>query len=215
MKTLFITGTDTEIGKTYSTCLIAKYLASKDKQVVCFKPVAAGAEKSDGVWKNDDALALQAASNVPLNYSQVNPFCFPEAIAPHIAAEMNQRTVTLNDIFTSFNCLPNADYCLTEGAGGFLVPLNREQSFAEIPKVLEAQVILVVGMRLGCINHALLTAEAIHQRGLKLVGWIANQIDPNMNNYQDNIDTLVEELAAPLLAEIAFGQVELELLQSF
>lgn len=214
MKTFFITGTDTEIGKTYSTCLLANALAEKNNQVVCFKPVAAGAELIDDIWKNDDALALLQASNVTLNYTQVNPFCFKEAIAPHIAAEVNQQTVTINDIVASFKSLPQTDYCLVEGAGGFLVPLNGEQSFADIPKALDAQVILVVGMRLGCINHALLTAQAIGQRGLKLAGWIANQIDPEMNNYGENIETLLRQLKAPMLAEIKHGQQNLELMQS-
>lgn len=214
MKSYFVTGTDTEIGKTYATCLLARALAQQGKQAVCFKPVAAGAELIDDIWKNDDALALQQASNVPLSYAQVNPFCFKEAIAPHIAAEINQQTVTLNDIVTSFNKLPQGDYCLVEGAGGFLVPLNNEQSFADIPKALNAQVILVVGMRLGCINHALLTAEAVRQRGLKLAGWIANQIDPDMNNYSENLETLSNQLAAPMLAEIKHGQQDLELMQS-
>jgi dethiobiotin synthetase len=213
MKTLFITGTDTEIGKTYTTCLLARYLAAKQQSVICFKPVAAGAQMIDGKLKNDDALALQAASNLRLHYSQVNPFCFAEPIAPHIAAEQEQRPVTLADIRSAYLQLPQADYCLVEGAGGFLVPLNSHESFADIPAELNASVILVVGMRLGCINHALLSAEAISHRGLTLVGWIANQIDPTMRHYNNNLATVQQRLAAPLLADIAYGQRELKPIQ--
>jgi dethiobiotin synthetase len=206
VKRYFITGTDTDAGKTYVTRLMAKTLAEQSLRVSCLKPVAAGAvEGLDEAGKpqlhNDDALILKNAANSQLTYHQVNPFCFVEAIAPHIAAKINQQTITLEQIRQHIESLSlKDDICLVEGAGGFLVPLNDNESFADIPEAIGAEVILVVGMKLGCINHALLTVQAIQAKGLTLRGWIANQINPDMEVYQDNLDTLTRMIDAPLIA---------------
>lgn len=209
MKRFFITGTDTDAGKTYVTRLLARALNEQSMKVSCLKPVAAGAfdgvdESGKPQWHNDDALILKEAASAQLTYSQVNPFCFKEAIAPHIAAKLNHQTVTLEQIRQHMDSLKlTDDVCLVEGAGGFLVPLNDNESFADIPKAIGADVILVVGMKLGCINHALLTVQAIQAKGLKLTGWIANQVDPSMDVYQDNLETLTRMIDAPLLAVVA------------
>ncbi len=209
MQHYFITGTDTEVGKTYSTSLLARTLVQQGQKVACFKPVAAGAEVIDGELQNDDAIQLQTASNMPLTYRQVNPFCFEPPIAPHIAAQQLGQTIT-TDIIKQHYRFDGADVVLTEGAGGWLVPLNAMESFADIPAALDAKVILVVGMKLGCINHALLTVASIDSMGLELAGWIANQVDPKMSAFEANLTTLKAQIKAPLIGRIAFNGAEIE-----
>ncbi len=212
MRRLFITGTDTDAGKTYVTTLLAQALSANKQSVMCLKPVAAGADIIDGQLKNDDALKLQAIASIALDYSDVNPFCFQEAIAPHIAAKKNNSKVTLAEIKNHVKSLSSElDFCLIEGAGGFLVPLNDVESFADIPMQLNCDVVLVVGIKLGCINHALLTVDAIKARGLNLVGWIANQIQPDMPCYSENVNTLVQLIDAPLLSEVKHNAVSMEI----
>jgi dethiobiotin synthetase len=168
----FITGTDTGVGKTLVSCALLQSFAAQGKRVAGFKPVAAGCDE-DG--HNEDAVRLHAASAVPLGYEQVNPYCLREAIAPHIAAKNECVRIELPRILVAYRELAGqADEVIVEGAGGFMVPLNDTQTTADLAKLLGIPIILVVSMRLGCLNHALLTAEAIASRGLTLAGWVAN-----------------------------------------
>ncbi len=196
-KKFFITGTDTDVGKTFCTVALLHAFAKLQLRVVGMKPVAAGAAVG-GV--NDDVVALLAASNVAADIADINPYCFVRAIAPHIAAAEENCTISIAHIQQCLQRLcAQSDVVLIEGAGGFLVPLDANNSMADLAVALEAPIILVVGMRLGCLNHALLTAEAIRARGLKLVGWIANCIDPAMPAQLENIKTLEDRLNTPLL----------------
>ena len=190
----FITGTDTGVGKTLVSCALLRGFAAQGKLVSGFKPVAAGCDEND---HNEDALALRAASTLQLGYGQVNPYCFPRAIAPHLAARHVGVRIEMHRILTSYEELAGqADEVIVEGAGGFLVPLNEVRTFADMARELDIPVILVVGMRLGCINHALLTAAAIEAHQLECAGWIANVLDETMPALQENIDAMRERIAA-------------------
>lgn len=193
-KAFFITGTDTGVGKTYVACkLIHDYVAQGHK-VVGMKPVAAGCEFVDGEWVNEDVLRLTQTSNIKAPRELVNPYSFKAPIAPHIAAEQSGVEIKIEVIQQAFNQLASmADIVIVEGAGGFLVPLNHRQSMADLAAALDIPVILVVGMKLGCINHALLTMEAIKARQLDLHGWIANQIEPGMAVYDENIAAIAKK----------------------
>jgi dethiobiotin synthetase len=194
-KAYFVTGTDTDAGKTHVACqLIAQHVAQGLK-VVGMKPVAAGCKLVNGEWLNQDVQKLNATSNVKAPLELVNPYCFNEPIAPHLAANMAGVEIKIDKITYAYQQLTNmADVVIVEGAGGFLVPLNQTQSLADLAEALALPIILVVGMKLGCINHSLLTAEAIKARGLKLHGWVANHIDPNMAMRKENIATIEEQL---------------------
>jgi dethiobiotin synthetase len=195
IKSFFVTGTDTDAGKTHVACqLITQYVAQGFK-VVGMKPVAAGCELIDDEWVNADVQKLTAASNVKAPRALVNPYCFNEPIAPHLAANMARVEIKIDKITHAYQQLTNmADVVIVEGAGGFLVPLNEKDSLADLAEALALPIILVVGMKLGCINHTLLTAEAIKARGLTLHGWVANYIDPNMAMRKENIETITERL---------------------
>jgi dethiobiotin synthetase len=193
----FITGTDTGVGKTLISCALLHGFAAQGKLVSGFKPVAAGCDEDA---HNEDALTLRAASTLQLGYGQVNPYCFPRAIAPHLAARHVGVRIELHRILTSYRELAGqADEVIVEGAGGFLVPLNEDLTFADLARELDIPVILVVGLRLGCINPALLTMAAIEDHQLECAGWVANVLDETMPALQENIDTLRERIAAPLL----------------
>lgn len=215
MRTLFVTGTDTGVGKTYVSCLLLKELSQAGVRALPFKPVAAGAEQGvDGHWYNEDGLALQQACAEPLPYALINPVTLPEPLSPHLAAVRVARTVTTAELLTAVEAFHpwRPELLLVEGAGGWWVPLNDHETLADLAKALLADkdasgVVLVVGMRLGCLNHALLTAEAIRADGLPLLGWVANCIDPEMNALADNIATLEARLGAPRLATLAYGAV--------
>ena len=204
----FVTGTDTEVGKTFVASALLSRAGGEGMRTSALKPVAAGAERTAEGWRNEDALSLLAAINQPMAYDQVNPVCLPPAIAPHIAARETGLELTVRHLQTAaagFLDL-DTDFGLVEGAGGWRVPLNRRETLADFAAVLGLPVILVVGMRLGCINHALLTAEAIAADGLILAGWVANTptVQP-MSRYGENLDTLQTLLAAPLLGEVAYS----------
>ncbi len=193
----FITGTDTGVGKTLISCALLHGFAAQGKLVSGFKPVAAGCDEND---HNEDALALRAASTLQLAYGQVNPYCFPRAIAPHIAARHVGVRIEMHRILTSYDELAGqADEVIVEGAGGLLVPLNKEFTFVDMLRELDIPVILVVGMRLGCINHALLTMSALEEHQIECAAWVANVLDDTMPALQENIETLRELIAAPLL----------------
>lgn len=205
MKSFFITGTDTDVGKTYVACAFIHALKARGLRVAPMKPIAAGTVRTGGVDINEDVVALRevASSNVPL--TDINPYCFSEPIAPHLAAQHENVVVEMAVIRKAFARLAaDADTVLVEGAGGFLVPLSADQSMAEIPVALGLDVILVVSMRLGVLNHALLTAGAIRSRGLALAGWVANCNMPGtvMAAFDENIATLKRLLDAPLLGII-------------
>ena len=202
----FVTGTDTGVGKTLVACALLRASAMRGLRAIGMKPVAAGAQPGEYGLKNDDVEDLIAASNVIAPREHVNPYCFRPAIAPHIAAAKAGVEIEPDRIRRGFDALRAlADVVIVEGAGGFRVPLGRAADTAQLAALLALPVVLVVGMRLGCLNHALLTAEAVAARGLKLAGWVANHIDPQMDAADDNVHALEALLAAPLLARIAFA----------
>lgn len=205
MKTVFVTGTDTGVGKTFVSCALVRGLRHLQQRVIVLKPVAAGCAWQNGQWQNDDALALQQAGGNVQSYASINPFALPLAMAPHLAAQAAKLRLSLNAIEEHIRREQQreGDICVIEGAGGFLVPLNDEHTFADIALRLKTPVILVVAMRLGCINHALLSAEAIRARGITLLGWVANQAQAEkMPRHDDNLTYLCRALNAPLLADL-------------
>ncbi|WP_435685705.1 dethiobiotin synthase [Sedimenticola selenatireducens] len=196
----FISGTDTDSGKTVVTLGLMAQLQSRGLQVLGMKPVAAGAEQTDAGLRNSDALQLQAQASRAIAYGQINPYCFKPPIAPHLAAERAGQTIDFLEIGRCFNQLAiGADRVLVEGAGGWRVPLGPAQSISDLAVLLGLPVILVVGLRLGCINHALLSAESIRASGARLAGWIGNQVDPAMQERDANIETLKQRLDIPCL----------------
>lgn len=201
-KAFFITGTDTEVGKTYATCALLHRARQAGLTAAGLKAVAAG---TDANGKNEDVEALRAASSPDLNLPERirNPYLFAPAIAPHIAAQEAGTRIEFAVIQSAVeHARQHADVVLLEGAGGFRIPLGADGDSADLAQKLELPVILVVGMRLGCLNHALLTAEAILARKLPLAGWIANSIIPDMPFYADNLATLKTLMPAPLLGAI-------------
>jgi len=204
MSTFFVTGTDTDVGKTFVACALLAAANQKGLTSAAVKPVAAGCEVTPEGLRNDDALALQEAMSLPLSYEQINPITLEPAIAPHIAAARAGKNITVDRLvgFCRGVMMQRADFTLIEGAGGWRVPLNGRETLAELPKALNIPVILVVGMRLGCINHALLSAEAIHRDGLQIAGWIANRAEAEMSCYEENLASLKARLPFACLGEI-------------
>ncbi|GAA5180968.1 dethiobiotin synthase [Niveibacterium umoris] len=201
----FVTGTDTEIGKTFTTCALLHAARAAGLESVGYKPIAAGAEEFDGVWSNEDARRLRAASTPGYTLGQINPVCLREAVAPHIAAAAEGVALDVPPLVAGFEALAaRADCVLVEGVGGFRVPLDERLDTSDLALALHLPVILVVGMRLGCINHALLTAEAITARGLPLAGWVANTLSPTMSRFDENLAALESRLAAPLLGVLPY-----------
>jgi len=203
-KGYFITGTDTGVGKTLVACALLRAYAGRGLRAVGMKPVACGAEPGGSGLVNNDVERLIAAGNVSAPREHVNPYCFAPPIAPHIAALQAGVTITLDRIEESFRALAaRAQVVVVEGVGGFRVPLGPNLDTAQLAARLALPVVLVVGMRLGCLNHALLTADAIAARGLQLAGWVANHLDPGMIAADDNVRALEALVAAPLIARIA------------
>ena len=201
----FVTGTDTGVGKTLICCALLHGFAALGKSVIGMKPVAAGAAHGPAGMVNDDVALLRAASNVDAPLALVNPYCFEPPIAPHLAAEQAGAAIDLATIVSAYRRLAAiADIAIVEGVGGFCVPLNAGEDSADLAQRLGLPVILVVGLRLGCLNHALLTAHSIRAQGLTLAGWIANRVDPAMAAAERNVAALAERLAAPLLGVIEF-----------
>ena len=202
-KTWFVAGTDTGVGKTAISCALMAAASASGLRTAAVKPVAAGCN-DDG--HNDDALCLMAAMTEDLDYSQVNPIALKAAIAPHIAANLAGKTLQASRLVGLCRgvMLSKADFILIEGAGGWRVPINPRETLADVAVQLQVGVILVVGMRLGCINHALLTAEAIRRDGLQLAAWVANQPGPRMARHEENLETLRQMLPAPLLGDVPF-----------
>ncbi len=202
---LFVTGTDTGVGKTLVSAALLHALSAHHSRVVGMKPVAAGTELINGVMSNEDVVALRAASNYHVPPELDNPVLLPDPVSPHIAAARAGVRIDIAHLVACHRALMlRADAVVVEGAGGFMVPLSETETGADLAQALDLPVVLVVGLRLGCLNHALLTAEAIHARGLTLAGWVANHIDPAMLAQEDNIAYLQHKLEAPLLASIAY-----------
>lgn len=207
MKRWFITGTDTEIGKTQVACALLRYLAARGHRAAGMKPVASGCDKTPVGLRNDDALGLLLAANVALPYETVNPISFEPAIAPHIAAEESGQSIDIDKIRIRAQAI-KADYLIIEGVGGWCVPLGGGRMLADLARALADEVILVVGMRLGCINHALLTAAQIERDGIPLKGWVANHVDPEMQAQTENFRTLQTLMPTPLLGVLRWGEQE-------
>jgi dethiobiotin synthetase len=204
---LFITGTDTEVGKTWVTVRLLRALNAAGVHALGMKPVAAGAIATPAGLRNDDALALAAASARAMPYEMVNPYCFAEPLSPHLAAARAGIKVRVAAIAEAYAALARAaDVVLVEGAGGWLAPLSPRRPMAVIAERLRLPVVLVVGLRLGCLNHAQLTARAVLADGLPLAGWIGNAIDPTMACRDDNIATLRALLPAPCLGIVGHGE---------
>jgi dethiobiotin synthetase len=204
MTSYFVTGTDTGVGKTLVAAALLHALAKRYPRVVGMKPVAAGRVRAGASWASEDALALREASTLQVPHELDNPVLLPDPLSPHIAAERAGVRIDIAELARRYSALAlRADAVVVEGAGGFHVPLSDTETGADLARALALPVVLVVGLRLGCLNHAMLTAEAIVARGLTLAGWVANRIDPAMQAQQDNIAWLQRRLGAPLLADIA------------
>lgn len=200
----FITGTDTDVGKTTVAAGLLQAARAAGLSTAAGKPVASGCEVTPEGLRNADALALMAQCTLALSYKEVNPVAFEPAIAPHIAAREAGVALTVQALLTPMQRIlsQRADFTLIEGAGGWRVPLSGQDSLSDVAQGLDLPVILVVGVRLGCISHALLTAEAIAQDGLQLAGWVANIIDPKTSRLEENLATLAERLPAPCLGRV-------------
>lgn len=202
----FITGTDTGVGKTLVSEGLLYAADAQGLTTAALKPVAAGCEQTPNGLRNDDAVVLHRAINTELSYEQINPIALEPAMAPHVAAAQAQRTITVDRLmgFCRGVLMNRADFAVVEGAGGWRVPINHRETLADLAKALSLPVVMVVGMRLGCLNHAWLTAEAIRRDGLSIAGWVSNHIDPDMPAYQESLETLERCLPAPCLGHIPF-----------
>ena len=200
----FVTGTDTEIGKTTIACGLLRAARNAGLSTAAAKPVASGCERTAKGLRNSDALGLLAGCSLPLRYEEVNPFAFEPAIAPHLAAREAGVQLDVEALAGPVNAVlaRNADFTLVEGAGGWRVPLAGGENLSDLAVRLGLPVILVVGVRLGCINHAVLSAEAIQRDGLVLAGWVANIVDPATSRLEENLATLAERLPAPCLGRV-------------
>ncbi|KAA5835804.1 dethiobiotin synthase [Pseudomonas chlororaphis] len=200
----FVTGTDTDVGKTTVAAGLLHAARLSGLSTAAGKPVASGCELTPKGLRNADALALLAECSLPLTYDEVNPLAFEPAIAPHLAAREAGVALTVQALLAPMRQVlaKGADFTLIEGAGGWRVPLADQDNLSDLAMALGLPVILVVGVRLGCINHALLTAEAIAQDGLQLAGWVANIIEPKTSRLEENLATLAERLPAPCLGRV-------------
>lgn len=204
----FVTGTDTGVGKTWVSLHLLEYFKAQGKRVVAMKPIASGAVLVDGKLRNQDALDLIEHTNVEVPYELVNPYCFAAALAPHIASNMDNTIIDIEHIFKCYQQLTKlADVIIVEGVGGWAVPINAKQELSDVVKRLDIPVLCVVGLRLGCINHAILTAQAIELAQCQLSGWIANTIDKDMIALDDVLATLRNKLNAPLLSCLSFSSL--------
>lgn len=204
MAEFFVTGTDTDAGKTVVAAAMLRAAAARGLRTIAVKPVAAGCERRGREWVNEDALALQSEATVRLAYAQVNPIALQIAMAPHLAAQREGARLEAAALVRHGLDVARIehDLLLAEGAGGWLVPLNERETMADVAAGLGWPVILVVGMRLGCLNHALLTAAAIRASGLRLAAWVANSPAPEMQAIEANIGTLDERLGTPRLGAL-------------
>jgi dethiobiotin synthetase len=211
-KSFFITGTDTDAGKTWATIALMHYFKKKGLSVIGMKPVAAGCAWQDGQLKNADALLMQEHASRTLDYKEINPYAFEMPVSPHLAARDN--LVQLDVIAKAFRDLEDkADVILVEGAGGWLAPLNKECDIADLAKVLQIPVIMVVAIRLGCINHARLTFNAIQTAGVQCAGWFAMCVDSEMQKKDENIEMIKNKISVPFLGTLPYTkEMDFELL---
>lgn len=207
MRGLFVTGTDTGVGKTLVTVALMRALVHSGLKTAGMKPVASGSLRTPEGLRNDDALQLQAAANLPRPYELVNPYAFAPPIAPHLAAREAGVSIEMPRILESYRRLgEGADVVIVEGVGGWQVPLAKNFALPDLARALALPVVLVVGLRLGCLNHAHLSARAILADGLTLAGWVANGLDPNFERRADNVATLEQVIPAPMLADFPWMQ---------
>lgn len=211
-RSYFVIGSDTNVGKTRIASALIQHFINAGLNTIAMKPIASGCELSqNGLWQgelvNEDVKLLAAASNIKVPLDLMNPYRFAPAIAPHIAAEQAGVLISLDVIKQAYQQLAAmSDVVVVEGAGGFLVPINAHETLADLARQLNVPVVLVVGMRLGCINHALLTVEAMKARGLTLAGWVANQIDAEMPVFAENLASLRLRIAAPCLSVVRWNE---------
>ena len=222
----FVTGTDTGVGKTCVSLGLIRALQRRGHVVVGMKPVASGCRRTAAGLVNDDALQLQACASFNLPYQFVNPYAFEDAVAPHLAAQGDGVHIDIPAISDACRQLTSeADRVVVEGIGGWLVPIDEKQTMADVALALGLPVVMVVAIRLGCLNQALLTAAAIHSSGLPLAGWVANRVDPDCEQQDGNIMALRQRLPAPLLVDVAYsddadllieqaGRIDLDVLSS-
>ena len=204
----FITGTDTEVGKTRVTLAIMAALQAQEKQVVGMKPIASGCRETEQGLCSDDAMQLIQQSSSKQEYSLVNPYAFAPPIAPHIAAQKTGVIIDMEQILSAYRTLQSkSDVVVVEGVGGWRVPLGDNSTLGDMVKLLGLPVIMVVGLRLGCINHALLTAEAIITDGNDMIGWVANQVEQDYADMEATLDTLRARLKAPLIGMLDYEPV--------
>lgn len=208
MSGFFVTGTDTGVGKTVVACALVRAFAAAGERVAVMKPVASGAERTSEGLRNADALSLIEAANVPLAYPRVNPYCFEPAISPHIAAEEARIEIDIGTIKTGFEALKAiSDRVIIEGAGGWLAPINARESMEDLARALGVPVVLVVGLKLGCLNHAELSRRAIAAQGVGFAGWIANRPSLPMERETENLATLAQRFGSPPLAIVPYAPV--------
>jgi dethiobiotin synthetase len=206
----FVTGTDTAVGKTFVSVRLLHALRRAGKTVLAMKPVAAGCEETAEGWRNEDVEALRDAASFPVDRDAMNPYLFLPPISPHLAAAEAGVAIEMAVLRRHLEALKaRADWVLVEGAGGWLSPVSNTATMADLAFALKLPVLLVVGLRLGCLNHALLTFEAIRRSGLPWLGWVANGVDPSMSRAEDNLAYLVEKLGPPL-ARVAHGSTEVD-----
>ncbi|MBI5447651.1 MAG: dethiobiotin synthase [Gammaproteobacteria bacterium] len=200
-KCFFITGTDTHVGKTYVSCNLLMRMNQLQLRTLGIKPVASGTIQHKLNYYNEDALHLSQASSIKLPYDQINPFLFQAPVSPHLAAELEQRSFQACDVVSACQAALSTefDFCLIEGAGGWLTPINGTETMADVATLFQCPLILVIGLRLGCLNHALLTYENIKQRGLPLEGWVANQLDADTPHPEHMISLLKKKIDAPII----------------
>lgn len=202
---IFITGTDTGVGKTWFTVTLMEALKKQGHQVAGMKPIASGAKLNDGRLINEDAMLIMHHCSEATNYELINPVVFELPVAPHIAASQKNEIIDLDQIIASYDQLAsNSGSVIVEGIGGWRVPITGKTSLVDLVRVLDLPVIMVVGLRPGCINHAILTAEAIRADGVILRGWVSNQLEKDYLFKRETIDTLKERLACPHIADLAY-----------
>ncbi|OGT78396.1 MAG: dethiobiotin synthase [Gammaproteobacteria bacterium RIFCSPLOWO2_02_FULL_56_15] len=207
MKSFFITGTDTGVGKTRFTLELMQYYKNQDMRVAGMKPVATGSVNSSAGYRNEDALAILACCSRPEVYEDINPYALIDPVAPIIAARRENRKISRERIIRSYKKLQEqADLIVVEGVGGWRVQLGEDFMLAELVAQLQMPIVLVVGLRLGCINHALLSVEGICNDGLELCGWVANSIDPDFSGWEDYLHLLQEAISVPMLAYMPYTE---------
>jgi dethiobiotin synthetase len=200
---IFVTGTDTGVGKTLIACALVRALREQGARVAVMKPVASGAFETPAGLRNSDALALMEAAGCPHAYDAVNPYCFEPAISPHIAAKEAGIEVDTSMIRQRYDQLAaEADWVVVEGAGGWFAPINQRQTMADLAWALSVPALLVVGLKLGCLNHARLTQIGVESHGVSFAGWVVSAIDPDMLRAEANLETLERLLGQPPLAVV-------------